>query len=46
MQDYNAEIYAGGQSGLTDPFAYEKPRWTLLPMAMTMMCWLCCGSRA
>ena len=23
MQDYNAEIYAGGQSGLTDPFAYE-----------------------
>lgn len=24
MQDYNAEIYAGGQSGLTDPFAYEE----------------------
>lgn len=24
MQDYNAEIYAGSQSGLTDPFAYEE----------------------
>lgn len=24
MQDYNAEIYAGGQSCLTDPFAYEE----------------------
>ena len=24
MQDYNSEIYAGGQSGLTDPFAYEE----------------------
>ena len=24
MQDYNAEIYAGGQSGMTDPFAYEE----------------------
>ena len=24
MQDYNAKIYAGGQSGLTDPFAYEE----------------------
>lgn len=24
MQDYNAEIYAGGQGGLTDPFAYEE----------------------
>ncbi|MFR8706342.1 MAG: class C sortase [Subdoligranulum sp.] len=24
MQDYNVEIYAGGQSGLTDPFAYEE----------------------
>ena len=24
MQNYNAEIYAGGQSGLTDPFAYEE----------------------
>ena len=24
MQDYNAEIYAGGQSGLTDPLAYEE----------------------
>lgn len=34
LQAYNAEIYAEGQSGLKDPFAYETPAFDLTAYPM------------
>lgn len=44
LQAYNAEIYAAGQSGLKDPFAYETPAFDLtaygLPDDMIAALWV------
>lgn len=44
LQAYNAEIYAEGQSGLKDPFAYETPAFDLtaygLPDDMIAALWV------
>lgn len=44
LQAYNAEIYAEGQSGLKDPFAYETPAFDLtaygLPDDMIAALWI------
>ena len=44
LQAYNAEIYAAGQSGLKDPFAYETPAFDLtaygLPDDMVAALWV------